>query len=171
MTPKNDTTSPNPVSPEENWQRISSRQMIDEFVTIGAVFALLLVVSAVLIVFDGIVPPFTAWILFTAIVLGGISNLVFIPLRVRAMRYVLRADDFVFQRGVIFRRQVAVPYGRLQLIDINRGPLARMLGLAEVRLVTAAATTAISIPGVVLATAHELRDTLIALAESRRAGL
>ncbi len=170
-TKKPKSESPKPEPSEENWQRISPRQMIDEFITIGAVFALLLVVSAVLIVFDGIVSPLTAWLLFAVVFIGGVGNLIFIPLRVRAMRYLLRSDDFVFQRGVIFRRQVAVPYGRLQLIDINRGPLARVLGLAEVRLVTAAASSAISIPGVVLAHAHELRDSLIALAESRRAGL
>ena len=155
----------------QQWQPISRRQMVDEFVTIGAVIALTLAVTGVLIVFDDIVPAFTAWILFGAVAIGGLANLILIPFRVLAMRYLLRPDDFVFRRGVIIQRQVAVPYGRLQLIDISRGPLARILGLAEVRLVTAAATTAIAIPGVPLERAHELRDTLVALAESRRAGL
>ena len=156
---------------KEKWQRISPRHMVDEFVTVGAVVAITLVVSGVLIAFPGIVPPITAWILFSAVALGGLANLVLIPFRVRAMRYLLRSDDFVFRRGVIIQRQVAVPYGRLQLIDINRGPMARVLGLSEVRLVTAAATTAIAIPGIAREAAEQLRDSLVALAESRRAGL
>ena len=76
-----------------------------------------------------------------------------------------------FARGVVFQRLVAVPYGRLQLVDINRGPLARALGLAELKLVTAAASSGVSIPGLLVADAEILRDQLVELAESRRAGL
>jgi len=94
-----------------------------------------------------------------------------VPLRVRSYRYGSRDDDFVFARGVIFQRFVAVPYGRLQLVDINRGPVARALGLAELKLVTAAASSGVTIPGLPVAAAEELRDQLVHLAESRRAGL
>jgi uncharacterized protein len=97
--------------------------------------------------------------------------LAFVPRRVRALGYQLRADDVVFRKGVLFRRQVAAPYGRLQLVDISRGPLSRMLGLAEVRVVTAAASTGMSIPGLPVAEAEGLRDHLITVAETRRAGL
>jgi membrane protein YdbS with pleckstrin-like domain len=95
----------------------------------------------------------------------------FIPRRVRAFGYALRADDLVFRRGIFFQRQVAVPYGRLQLVDVTRGPLSRLLGLSELKLVTAAASTGVTIPGLPLPVAEELRDRLIAVAETRRAGL
>ncbi|MNY79987.1 Bacterial membrane flanked domain protein [compost metagenome] len=71
----------------------------------------------------------------------------------------------------MFQRFVAVPYGRMQLVDITRGPLARMLGLADLKFVTAAATTGVTLPGLPLADAEGLRDRLVELAESRRAGL
>ena len=71
----------------------------------------------------------------------------------------------------MFRRVVAVPYGRMQLVDINRGPLDRAVGLGELKFVTAAASTGVVIPGLPEQDAEELRDTLVALAESRRAGL
>lgn len=100
-----------------------------------------------------------------ALVLG------FIPRRVRAYGYALRADDLVFRKGVIYQRQVAVPYGRLQLVDVTRGPLSRLLGLSELKLVTAAASTGVTIPGLPLEEAEKLRDHLIAVAETRRAGL
>jgi len=45
------------------------------------------------------------------------------------------------------------------------------LGLSELRLVTAAAATGVTIPGLPLPSAEELRDRLIAVAETRRAGL
>ena len=50
------------------------------------------------------------------------------PRRVRAIGYQLRDDDLLFRRGIMFQRFVAVPYGRMQLVDINRGPLARASG-------------------------------------------
>jgi membrane protein YdbS with pleckstrin-like domain len=90
---------------------------------------------------------------------------------VRAIGYVLREDDLVFRRGILYSRLVAVPYGRMQLVDITRGPVARALGLAELRLVTAAASTDVTLPGLPEQAAAELRDELVARAESRRVGL
>jgi membrane protein YdbS with pleckstrin-like domain len=95
----------------------------------------------------------------------------FIPRRVRSIGYQLRDDDLLFRRGLLFQRFVSVPYGRMQLVDINRGPVSRILGLSDLRFVTAAASSGIAIPGLPLADAEELRDRLVELAETRRAGL
>jgi len=93
------------------------------------------------------------------------------PRRVRAIGYRLRDDDLLVRRGIMFHRLVAVPYGRMQLVDVTRGPIARAFGLAELKFVTAAAATGVTIPGLPEAEAESLRDELVALAESRRAGL
>jgi uncharacterized protein len=95
----------------------------------------------------------------------------FTPRRVRSIGYRLRDDDLLFRRGLMFQRFVAVPYGRMQLVDINRGPLDRALGLAGLKLVTAAAASNVVVPGLTMADAEELRDRLVELAETRRAGL
>ena len=55
----------------------------------------------------------------------------------RAIGYRMREDDLLLRRGILFSRVVAVPYGRMQLVDITRGPVARAFGLAELKLVTA----------------------------------
>jgi membrane protein YdbS with pleckstrin-like domain len=118
--------------------------------------------------------PAIAWVSWYALALAVTVMAIvvgFIPRRVRAFGYALRADDLVFRRGIFFQRQVAVPYGRLQLVDVTRGPLSRLLGLSELKLVTAAASTGVTIPGLSLPVAEELRDRLIAVAETRRAGL
>lgn len=107
-----------------------------------------------------------AAVLVTGLIVAG-----FTPRRVRAIGYRLRRDDFVVRRGIMFQRFAAVPYGRMQLVDINRGPLDRALGLAELKLVTAASASNVSVPGLPLADAEALRDRLVELAESRRAGL
>ena len=57
------------------------------------------------------------------------------------------------------------------VMAITRGPVSRALGLADLKFVTAAAATAVTLPGLPLGDAERLRDELVALAETRRAGL
>ncbi|MBA8817695.1 hypothetical protein FHX48_002800 [Microbacterium halimionae] len=93
------------------------------------------------------------------------------PRQVRSFGYQLRDDDLIMRRGILWQRVVAVPYGRMQLVDITHGPLDRLVGIAQLKLVTAAATSGVVLPGLTQRAADELRDTLIAVAESRRTGL
>jgi uncharacterized protein len=97
--------------------------------------------------------------------------LVITPRQARSYGYQLRRDDLVFRRGILWQRIVAVPYGRMQLIDITHGPLDRGFGIAQLKLVTAAASTGVTIPGLRQEAAELLRDTLVDVAETRRTGL
>ncbi len=153
---------------ETEWQRVSPKYIVVDLV--GAVVAGAVVVAATSIpaIVTGIVGFWAIPAFFALVFLG---NLALTPRRVRAIGYQLRADDLLFRRGLMFQRFVSVPYGRMQLVDINRGPLARAVGLSELKFVTAAASTGVTIPGLPEARAEELRDTLVSLAESRRAGL
>ncbi len=115
-----------------------------------------------------------AWVplvIVSAFAVGTVVKIAITPRRVHSIGYQLREDDLLFRRGIMWQRFVAVPYGRMQLIDINRGPVARALGLSELKFVTAAAAAGVTLPGLREADAEELRDQLVALAESRRAGL
>ncbi|WP_223692218.1 PH domain-containing protein [Leifsonia poae] len=111
------------------------------------------------------------WILLAAVIVIAVISLIIAPRRARSIGYRMRDDDLLFRRGIMFQRFVSVPYGRMQLIDINRGPVGRVLGLADLKFVTAAASTGVIIPGLPEPVAAELRDRLVELAESRRAGL
>ncbi len=97
--------------------------------------------------------------------------LAFVRRRFRAWRYEERGEDLVVTRGVMFRRQSVVPYGRMQFIDVTAGPFERVFGLATVRLHTASPVSDARIPGVVSGEAARLRDRLAALGEARAAGL
>jgi membrane protein YdbS with pleckstrin-like domain len=91
--------------------------------------------------------------------------------RARSWGYAEREDDLLVTRGIMMRRLVIVPYGRMQLVDVQAGPIDRALGLARVQLHTAAAATDASIPGLPPDVAAALRDQLAALGEQRSAGL
>ncbi|WP_328300111.1 PH domain-containing protein [Streptomyces sp. NBC_00435] len=89
----------------------------------------------------------------------------------RSWRYAERADDLLISRGVMWREQTVVPYGRMQLVEVTSGPLERRFGLASVQLHTAAAATDAKIPGLAPEEAERLRDRLTELGEARSAGL
>lgn len=115
--------------------------------------------------------PWIGGIVLAAVAVTTVIRLIVAPRRVRSIGWILREDDLVVRRGILLSRLVAVPYGRMQLVDVNRGPVARLLGLAELRLVTAAATSDVTLPGLPEPEAAELRDALVARAEERRVGL
>ena len=150
------------------WQRVSPRYIVVDLV--GTV------VTGVILVAATSIPAFVTsmawlWVIPAVFTVVFATIAILTPRRVRSIGYQLRSDDLLFRRGLMFQRFVAVPYGRMQLVDINRGPLARAVGLSELKFVTAAAATGVVIPGLPEAEAEELRDRLVALAESRRAGL
>ncbi|WP_251094391.1 PH domain-containing protein [Streptomyces sp. Caat 7-52] len=89
----------------------------------------------------------------------------------RSWRYAERADDLLISRGVLWREETVVPYGRMQLVEVTSGPLERRFGLATVQLHTAAAATDATIPGLDPAEAERLRDRLTELGQARSAGL
>lgn len=89
----------------------------------------------------------------------------------RSWRYAERADDLLIQRGVLWREETVVPYGRMQLVEVESGPLQRKFGLASLQLHTAAAATDATVPGLDPHEAERLRDRLTELGEARSAGL
>jgi membrane protein YdbS with pleckstrin-like domain len=89
----------------------------------------------------------------------------------RSWGYVEREDDLYITHGVLFRTLVAVPYGRMQLVEVASGPLERSFGLATVSLKTASPETNATIPGLPPAEAARLRDRLTELGEAHASGL
>jgi membrane protein YdbS with pleckstrin-like domain len=159
------------VPQEITWRPLSPRYRIEAFLdTLFVVGPLILVTTVPLWLGDETLSRLS-WYPLAVSALVAVASFALVPRRVRAIGYQLRTDDLVFRRGIVFRRQVAVPYGRLQLVDVSRGPISRLLGLSELRLVTAAVSTGVSIPGLPQAEAEQLRDHLISVAETRRAGL
>lgn len=153
--------------PNAAWTRVSMRLIVAEYVST--------LVGTAIFTAGVIAVSYFAWPPFLWAALGvfalALITMILIPRRVRSIGYQLRDDDLLFRRGIMFKRIVAIPYGRMQLVDINRGPLTRMLGLSELKFVTAAASTGVTIPGLRAEDADALRDQLVALAETRRAGL
>ena len=153
---------------DESWRGVSPKYIIVDVV--GSTIFGVIAVAAVSLpaYFTGNV---WLWTIPASLAIVFLIAIVLTPRRVRAIGYQLRQDDLLYRHGILFQRLVAVPYGRMQLVDINRGPLLRALDLAELKFVTAAASTGVTLTGLPMADAEALRDQLVSLAESRRAGL
>lgn len=77
-------------------------------------------------------------------------------------RYELAETALELRRGVFVQTHTAIPYFRVQHIDITRSPVERALGLSQLVVRTAAASTDATIPGVAVSEADELRDVILA---------
>ena len=157
------------VPPGETWQPVSRklarvRRLVMVFwvVVLGGAAAL-------------------AWTLSGVAIAGAITAAVVVILlvwlwwligrQVSAYGYVEREEDLLVRSGIMFKRMVIVPYGRMQLVDLVAGPIDRMAGLSTVQLHTAAAATDAKIPGLPPESAGVLRDRLAARGEERSAGI
>lgn len=150
------------------WHQLARAYVRVQLITQGAVIVLVLAAAVAAQVITGVR---WQWIPAGVILLVTLIGLVITPRQARSFGYQLRRDDLVFRRGILWQRVVAVPYGRMQLVDITHGPLDRGFGIAQLKLVTAAASTGVTIPGLTQEAAEHLRDTLVAVAETRRTGL
>ncbi len=156
--------------PGESWTTVSPLLARAYRITLGfwAVVALAVVVGL------SFLPDVPSWVIA---VLGAVALVVtgwawwLVGRRTRSWGYAERADDLLVTSGIMFRRLVIVPYGRMQLVDLKAGPIHRWLGITTVQLHTAAATTDASIPGLTPQVAADLRDRLARLGEQRSAGL
>ncbi|WP_261624225.1 PH domain-containing protein [Nesterenkonia marinintestina] len=165
-----------PIDPAGiTWTRVDARYITVRMIGSCTSWLITLAVVSVPVVLtlSGVI-GLPLWLCFS--VLGVLLawaavDLILVPRRVRAIGYHERHDDLLIRTGLLFQRVVAVPYGRLQYVDIQAGPIMRKFGLCVVELKTASAATDASIPGVVRDEGARLRDELSARGQARLAGL
>ena len=152
---------------EVAWERVLSRQLAWTRRVRAALLPIGLLVAAALSTGKPAV----------AIALAAVGCCVFALLfsiagrTARSWRFLERPEDLLIEHGILLRRQVVVPYGRMQFVDIKIGPVERMMGIATLQLHTAAAASDARIPGLAPVRAEQLRDLLAARGEARMAGL
>lgn len=153
------------------WQPVAQRRLIWARRLILVLVAVPL--AGVVVVFALLNVPWS-WVLWIALGVGVIAVAWFwwlIGRRVRSFAFAEREEDLLVTSGIMFRRLVVVPYGRMQLVDVTAGPVDRICGITSVQLHTAAATTDAKIPGLRPDVAAQLRDRLARIGEERSAGL
>jgi hypothetical protein len=110
-------------------------------------------------------PRFLLWLIIAWLALVALSvwfSLWYPPRLYETWGYRIDAKVLETRSGRMFQRARLLPLSRLQHVDIERGPLERMFGLASLVLHTAGTHSAnIRIPGLEAGEAVRLRDRLI----------
>jgi putative membrane protein len=80
----------------------------------------------------------------------------------------ITATDIHIRSGILFKKQVHIPFTRVQSIDFNAGVFERVLGLVKLKIETAggAANRGVVIPALKLAQAEALRAEVFARRQS-----
>lgn len=100
------------------------------------------------------------------LVLGAVAAWCLPPVNYRRWTYAVGDSAVELCHGVVVRRRKAIPYFRVQHIDISQGPIDRRLGLHELVIHTASAASRAKLPGLMAADAQALRKLLL-----RRSGV
>ncbi|OBV10614.1 PH domain-containing protein [Erythrobacter dokdonensis] len=81
--------------------------------------------------------------------------------RYNARGYQIAADRLRVVRGILWRSDTVVPFGRVQHIDVDQGPLERFFGIATMTLHTAGNHNAsVSLPGLGEELARDMREEI-----------
>jgi uncharacterized protein len=158
------------------WQRVSPKYVtvrLVEWALANLITVLLLSLPLVFVLLKAWKWP-PLWLAIavpSAALVLALWRLVLIPRQVRAIGYAERDEDLLIRTGIFFQRTMAVPYGRMQYVDIGVGPVERGLGLCTLKLHTASPGTRAHIPGLPAAEGARLREQLAARGEARLAGL
>jgi membrane protein YdbS with pleckstrin-like domain len=84
------------------------------------------------------------------------------PLAYRRWRFRIDEDLLVARYGIVFHEEKAIPVSRLQHVDLTRGPIERLFGLATLVVHTAGTEAAsFRLPGLAAARAAGLRDLIL----------
>ena len=92
---------------------------------------------------------------------GGLAAWWLPRARYRQWRYQVASDALELRHGVVRRVHSAIPYFRVQHIDVAQGPVERAVGLARLVVHTASAGTDATIPGIAADDAEGLRRLIL----------
>ncbi len=164
-------------APEPQWVPAASRYLTVRYIHTLSALALPIVAGVALYCagafFGG---PEVLRIVGLAVVavfgLWGLWWILTTPRRTRALGYALESNHLMVRRGIVFRSMSSMPYGRIQYVDVDSGPLERMCGVARLTVRTAGTTTGTMVLfGIPLNVAEELRADLVRRADERMAAL
>ena len=164
------------VRAHPSYTKIRLIQVVGLFITLVGVFTALTVMFEMMRSSD--VLPKTTWLsaltgaIAAVLVVWCIWWAALLPRRTRALGYSLRPNHLMARQGVLFRHVTSIPYGRIQYVDGDSGPLERAHHLVRLTIRTAGVTASkVTLYGIPTECGQQLRELLIRRADERMAAL
>lgn len=102
------------------------------------------------------IPFLFEWLVLGLYILFAL--IIYPPLEYIQWSYLITDDRIEIKKGIFFRTHNIIPIGRIQHVNVNQGPIARMFKLSRVEIHTAGGL--FHIEGVDNETANEIGDKL-----------
>ena len=113
------------------------------------------------------VPLWVALLVMGVWILLFVVQLVFIYKGFKYKGFAIRERDLTYKRGWLFKKQVTVPFKRIQHVDIKQGVIERMYGLAKLNVYTAGGNASdLSVPGLLLNDAKQYKSFILGVLEA-----
>ena len=160
-TPRQSTPEPLPSAPGlDDRERTLDRSIVTEWRLSAA--AVVVVPAVVASVAGFALLDVGAWLVVGVVAAVVAVVVLWLPtVRYEHWHWRLSSLAIELRHGVVVHRQDAVPYFRIQQIDVNQGPLDRLLGLATLEVTTASASGSAALPGIAAEEAPAVRAELL----------
>lgn len=155
-----------PPAPEAT-ERLDQRVVVYWYVTgiVGLVVVGGVLATAVWFLelrFAELLGPWPRAVAWPLIALLALWTLISPPLAYALWRFTVTDRLLVARNGILFHEEKVIPITRLQHVDLTRGPVERVFGLATLVVYTAGTIGAyFRLPGLAAGRARELRDTIL----------
>lgn len=101
-------------------------------------------------------------VVMTCCIMIGVGLCYFSYKQAKVIRYGVYPHQFILQKGLIWRSTTALPYTRLQHVNLSQGPVERHYQLSSLKCFSAGSGEAeIDLPGLNTDTAESLRQHLL----------
>ncbi len=105
------------------------------------------------------IPDLIWTIIFIALVIFILSNILIAYLGFKKKKYKLRQYDIIYKTGLLWRSETSIPFVRVQHSEVIQGPIERLFRLSKLKLYTAGGHSSdLSVPGLSLTKAEQLKD-------------
>jgi membrane protein YdbS with pleckstrin-like domain len=107
-------------------------------------------------------PDWISLLAYLLVVFLAIVQLAFIVKGFPYKGYALRMHDILYKSGWLYKQQIAVPFNRIQHVDIRQGVFERAFGLSKLNVYTAGGQGSdITIPGLPEDEAQRLKEYIL----------
>lgn len=139
------------------------RPLHSNYAKVIRVWALIIAVPILIValIVESAQATYPGVVLLPVLLLLGLLVLRLPTRRYHARGYAIDDERLRVVRGLLFRSDAVVPFGRVQHIDVNRDPVERYYGLSTLTVHTAGSHNAsVRLPGLLDEDARVMRETI-----------
>ena len=129
----------------------------------GIISATIITIPIILVsIFNAEVPLYVGYALSAVLLAYIIFNIFWSRISIQYKSYLLRSNDILFKKGVIWKKTTAIPFNRIQHVEVKQSAIAKQLNLSKIVIFTAGGNTGdLAISGLNDQTANKIREFIM----------